>query len=29
MTDDILQLAEHLLGAHIGKINRRSWATFW
>ena len=29
MTDDILQLAEHLLGTHIGKINRRGWATFW
>ena len=29
MTDDILELAENLLGAHIGKINRRGWATFW
>lgn len=29
MTDDILSLTEHLLGKHIGKINRRGWATFW
>ena len=29
MTDDILGLAENLLGRHIGEINRRGWATFW
>ncbi|MBT7071347.1 MAG: hypothetical protein HN975_10725 [Anaerolineae bacterium] len=29
MTDDILQLTEELLGAHIGEISHRGWATFW
>ncbi|MBT7190872.1 MAG: hypothetical protein HN916_11825, partial [Anaerolineae bacterium] len=29
MNEDKLQLAEELLGSHIGKINRKGWATFW
>lgn len=29
MNEDILHLAEALLGSHIGKISSKGWATFW
>jgi len=29
MNEDILQMAEELLGSHLGKINHKGWATYW